>query len=116
MNKAVICTLFVASSLAAAVQVQGQPPILVEGAPTALVPYGDLDLSRPAGQAVLQGRVQRAAERVCTSGLRDIGAIMSDRRCREAALTDAQRQIDRAVAFAGTTQFAQRYAISVGGR
>ena len=114
MNKAVISTMLVASSLAAGVQ--AQPPILVEGAPMAVVPYGDLDLSRPAGQAVLQGRVQRAAERLCATGLRDIGAIMSERRCLDVALADARGQIDRAIAFAGTTQFAQRDVLLVGGR
>ena len=118
MNRIVSRTFFVASALAAAATapLSAQPPILVEGAPTAIVPYGDLDLSRAAGQAALQGRVRRAANRLCTVDVRGVGPVMEERQCLAAALTQAQGQIDRAIALYGTAQFAGRTSLTVAGR
>ena len=116
MNRYYIRALFVASTLAAAVPASAEPPILVEGVPQVLVPYGDLDLSRPAGQASLQGRVRRAANQLCATDMRGIGPVTQERSCRSAALAQAQGQIDRAIALAGTPQFAQRGGITMARR
>ena len=116
MTKTVFRMLFAASALAGAAQVQAQPPILVEGQPTILVPYGDLDLSRSAGQEALMGRVQRAADRLCAAEIRGLGPAMEARRCRGAVLATAHLQVDRAIASYGTTQFAGRASLTVAGR
>jgi UrcA family protein len=96
---------------------QAQPPIVVEGLPTAIVNYADLDLSSPAGQAALDARVRRAAQSLCdVRGVRDIGQAMASRSCLTFALGHAQGQVERAVAQYGNTQFAGRRAITVAGR
>jgi len=116
MNKAIIRTLFVASALVGAAHVSAQPPILVEGRPTALVAYGDLDLSRPAGQAALSRRVRSAADRVCPSDARGISSVREHRSCVSAAVAEAQPHIDRAIALAGNLRFAGRAGLPVTGR
>ena len=118
MTKAVSPILFVACALAAAIHapVRAEAPILVEGRPTILVPYGDLDLSRPAGRATLYGRVHRAADSLCASDMRGIGPVMEARRCRDTALSSAHVQVDRAIALYGTDRFAGRSSVSVAGR
>ena len=118
MTKTVSPILFVACALAAAIHApaRAEAPILVEGRPTILVPYGDLDLSRPAGRATLYGRVDRAADSLCATGMRGIGPAMEARRCRDFALASAHVQVDRAVALYGTEQLAGRSSLSVAGR
>ena len=116
MTKTIIRMLFAASALAGAAQIQAQPPILVEGQPTILVPYGDLDLSRPAGQEVLMGRVRRAANRLCLTDQRGIGPVMEARECLGTAIASARVQVDQAIALHGTPQFAGRAAVTVAGR
>ena len=115
MNKAITRMLFIASAFAA-VPAQAEPPILVEGQPTAIVGYGDLDLSRPAGQAALGGRVHRAAARLCASDMNGIGPAMEQRRCFSLALASARPQVDRAIALYGNPQFAGRAGLTVASR
>jgi len=61
------------------------------------VPYGDLDLTQPKNQAILNNRVKRAVVEVC--GLE--GKWLSDhqrvRSCRETSLQLAQTQIAGAI-------------------
>ena len=118
MIKAVSPILFVACALAATIHapVRAEAPILVEGQPTVFVPYGDLDLSRPAGRATLNGRVHRAADTLCAIDVRGIGPVMEARRCRDTALTSAHVQVDRAITLYGTAQLAGRIGLSVAGR
>lgn len=116
MKKAFIRTLFVASALAGAVHVSARPTILVEGRPTTLVAYGDLDLARPSGQAALNRRIRRAADLVCPSEARGISSVREHRSCVSAAVVDAQPHIDRAIALAGTLRFAGRASLTVTGR
>ena len=53
---------------------QGDSPVVVEGGvPTAIVSYADLDISSSSGLATLNGRIARAASRLCTEdGRKDI--------------------------------------------
>ncbi|HEY5712882.1 MAG TPA: UrcA family protein [Allosphingosinicella sp.] len=116
MTKTVFRMLIVASALAGAVQVQAEAPILVEGRPTILVPFGDLDLSRPAGQASLNGRVRRAANRLCLADPRGVGPVIQERQCRDNALASARTQVDRAIALHGMAQYVGRSSVQVAGR
>ena len=116
MNKALVHTLFVASALAASATASAQPPILVEGRPTAIVSYGDLDLAHAAGQSVLNRRVRHAANLVCTSGARAVAVMMAERRCFSAALAEAQPRVEQAIALAGNRQFAGGAALSIAAR
>ena len=114
MNKALMRTIIAASTLVGAVHVAlAQPPIIVEGRPAIPVAYGDLDLSRPAGQAVLTGRVERAAIRLCEIRFGGIASAMEERRCFRRALDGAQAQVDRAVALYGNREFADRSGLTV---
>ena len=117
MTKTVLNILFLACGLAATkgAAVQAQPPILVEGLPTAVVSYADLDLSGPAGQAVLNGRVRRAAATLCVDhGSRGVREASLRQQCLDFALTQAQVEIARAIARYGNEQFAARTTITVG--
>ena len=116
MNKTNFAALAFASILAGMVPAAAQPPAQFRDRPTATVVYGDLDLSRPAGQAVLAGRIRRAADRLCATGALGIGAAMESRTCVDAALASAQPQVERAVALYGTPQFAGRSSLRVAGR
>ena len=116
MIKAVIRALFVASALTGALHVSAQEPTLVEGRPTARVVYGDLDLSRTAGQAALNRRIRRAADAVCPSEARGISSVRAHRQCVSAAMANAQPHVDRAIALAGNLQFAGRASLPVTGR
>ena len=61
----------------------------------------DLDLTKPAGQATLRRRVDRAIENVCgTVDSRDLHAAMEYANCRTAALASAGPQIEALVASA----------------
>ena len=115
MNKAVVRIAFLASTLAGAFQLplRAEPPVLVEGLPTILVPYGDLDLTRAAGQATLDRRVRGAADRLCATDVRGVGPVMAEHRCLRLALGRAQAQVDRAIAMAGSPQFAQRESLTL---
>jgi UrcA family protein len=116
MNKSIIRALFVASALAGAVHVSAQPPAFVEGRPTVRVAYGDLDLTRPAGQAALDRRIRRAASLVCPPEARGISSLRTHRRCVSAAMADARLHADQAIALAGSLQFAGRPSLPVIGR
>ena len=112
MIKTVMRFVFAASALTGTVQ--AQPPVNVPA--TAIVAYGDLDLSRAAGQAALFGRVHRAADRLCATGMRGIGPAMAQRRCLGNVLAQAHPQVDRAIALYGDRQFAGRATLAVASR
>ena len=68
----------------------------------------DLDLSTPADQHRLDARVERAARRLCDSGMRNLAAITAENRCIAAALLSVAPQTTRAIALAqGTRRLAQ---------
>ncbi|KFG90864.1 hypothetical protein BV98_001395 [Sphingobium herbicidovorans NBRC 16415] len=64
------------------------------------VSYGDLDLSQPADSRRLHARTQRAARTLCAQPRQGVLASPAEILCRRAAMEKAQRQIERAVAFA----------------
>lgn len=106
-----------AALVSASVPAFGQPPIIVEGLPTAIVSYADLDLSNPAGQQALNGRVRRAAEQLCVDNrVRDLARTQTGRACLSFALNHAQGQVQQAIADFGNQQFAARQTITVAGR
>jgi UrcA family protein len=54
----------------------------------------DLDLTRAAGQKVLAGRIEAAAEKVCgTPFIRDLKAMDSWASCKAAAIADARAAV-----------------------
>lgn len=61
-------------------------------ADTALVRFGDLDLSSASGKSELQARIERAAVRVCTQH-HETGTIIGTVAPSKACLADARRQI-----------------------
>src|SRR5688500_7658236 len=66
---------------------------------TARVTYGDLNLGKPEGVQSLTARVRRAASNLCTeSGRATLGRSVAERKCVKFAVSDAQSQIERAVA------------------
>ena len=68
---------------------------------TMTVTYADLDLSGPAGRAVLERRINMAVERVCPrADNRDVRGALAVRDCRDAAITSARQQM--------TTLYAKR--------
>jgi UrcA family protein len=65
------------------------------------VSYSDLNLSSPGGRLALQGRVNRAASRLCDAGgRRSLDEKVGEARCLSAALSKAERDVDQAVAGA----------------
>ncbi|MEA3060671.1 MAG: hypothetical protein QOJ94_452 [Sphingomonadales bacterium] len=93
----IISTAWVTLSTAA----MAQSRITVEGAPSARVSYAELNLFSPKGRDVLNGRIHRAAERLCTDDrVRDLRREMAGRDCIAAAVASAQPQIERALAEA----------------
>jgi UrcA family protein len=74
-------------------------PILVQGdVPTATVSYADLNIASAAGRHTLEGRVSRAASRLCLDSRRaPVGELLDERRCFSAAMDQAERDIDVAV-------------------
>ncbi len=61
-----------------------------EGAASAVVRYGDLDVTTDEGLRVLYGRLRQAAVQVCRSEEgRDLTRRRASRECREAALSGA---------------------------
>lgn len=80
------------------------------------VSYADLDLSRPAGVAVLDRRLARAADAVCgVPDARDLRAAIATRACRTAALTAANAELKPVLAARQTAAYAQAGALA-GGR
>lgn len=89
-------------------------PIIVEGGvPTTTVSYADLDLGSDAGRRTLEGRVARAASRLCTEQRRkSLDEELNERRCMSAALSKARIDVEQAVAN-DTVRIASRSSITV---
>lgn len=93
-------TLFLAAAFAGALA--AQPAY----AGSIAVRTAGLDLSSPAGQAILHGRVRAAASRLCVvNGLRPLAEVAASDRCMEDAISSA---LTRVAARAGNTQLAAR--------
>jgi UrcA family protein len=66
----------------------------VRDAPSRVVNYGDLNLSRPEGINTLEARIRRAVDSVCEqSGGKGLNRGHMERECRDAALADAMAQV-----------------------
>jgi len=66
----------------------------IDNAPSKVVDYSDLDLTRPAGVAVLHRRLKLAAALVCEPAVsRDLSRISSNRVCMTKAFSDAITQV-----------------------
>lgn len=65
--------------------------------PSQAVRYDDLDLARPAGVAILYGRIQHAARQVCGDAQRVGSRVVSTawRVCAAGAVDRAVRAVDR---------------------
>ena len=109
--------LMSAALVAAPAFAQGESPVVVEGGvPTAVVSYADLDIGSPSGLATLNGRLHRAASRICfADGRTDLATRVAWSRCYESAMTGAKAQLDRAIADS-KMQLASSGAIKVAAR
>ena len=72
-----------------------QAQALFEDAPTVRVGYGDLDISRAGGRAVLEQRIRQAIERVCPRrpSPAELGHYKLYRTCKEATWDGVQPQL-----------------------
>jgi len=68
-----------------------------DAAPSVVVKFGDLDLSRPEQAAMLYSRLRHAARTVCPapSELRDLDRLEIARDCYSAALARAVHSVDQ---------------------
>ena len=85
--------------LAVAGTAAAQPPAAETEARTTVVSYADLNLASPAGVRALNGRIQRAAAKLCIrDGRKPLQAELYERRCVTAAMSGAQTGIEQALA------------------
>jgi UrcA family protein len=85
--------------LAAAGNAAAQPSTDETAAPTMAVSFADLDIGSPAGLRALNGRIDRAASRLCIQeGRKSLQDELADRRCMSAAMSSAQAGVDRVLA------------------
>jgi|tagenome__1003787_1003787.scaffolds.fasta_scaffold20312619_1 UrcA family protein len=75
-----------------------QPVVVVADseAPTAIVHFGDLNISSAEGQTKFKWRIRAAASRLCYDGsVEQIGIRMMQSQCFHTAVGDGYRQADR---------------------
>lgn len=76
-------------------------PVLAGDNDSRIVSYADLDLTTPAGQATLDGRLQAAVRQVCGRAFpRDLHSVKAVRNCRADTLSGVQAQRNDALAQA----------------
>lgn len=82
---------------------------------TERVSLAGLDLTTPAGVAMLHRKVSRAVRIVCDVqlGNRDLTAYSASRRCSKATMARAEQQMGTAIAIANTRKNNQLAAISI---
>lgn len=69
-------------------------PAIAQDQPLSIVvTTHDLNLTTAAGQRALDGRIARAARRVCASGSRSLAAISSENACIASARANAAEQL-----------------------
>lgn len=73
-----------------------------EPAPSIAVRYADLNLASEEGAAALDGRIQRAADRVCgrDADNRDLTTIAAANACRKKAIAGTATQVAEAISAA----------------
>jgi UrcA family protein len=78
---------------------QKEPILIQADVPTATVSYADLNIGSLAGRHTLEGRVARAATRLCMDNRRaPLDELIEQRRCLSTAVRQAGIDIDLAVA------------------
>lgn len=95
-TKVLISALLLGSTSAVA-----QPPLVVTGAdaPSAVVNYGDLNISSKSGQDRLANRIRAAASDICLENNReDVKFSSSRRNCYRTALNSGFKQMNSAIA------------------
>jgi UrcA family protein len=109
--------LFGVALIAVPAFAQGESPVVVEGGvPTAIVSYADLDVRSSSGLATLNGRITRAASRLCFDDAhKDVATKAAEARCFDTAMTRAKPQVERAIAER-TLRLASNGAIRVAAR
>jgi UrcA family protein len=82
-------------------------PAVAEPA-TVAVPYGDLDLTKDAGRATLDARLDRAARKVCggVAPLRDLERMQAWRECLAEARAGYRDQVELALNAANARRVA----------
>ena len=89
----IIAAAFAAASLTPAAA--ASPP---GNGPSVAVSFAGLDLRSEAGREILQGRVHRAAEQMCSDeGVRELARTLAGRRCMDSAIASANDQIALAI-------------------
>ena len=78
------------------------PAVHADEIPTMTVKYGDLDLSRPEGAKALYGRLNHAAQSVCSSLAGERNLVAKHDACISKAVRDAVAHVD-----SPTFQYAQ---------
>ena len=89
-------TLTAASGIGYASQAQAQPAIAAQQ--IVAVPYGDLDLTTPAGRAALDTRIGHAARNACEASPADLRGQNAAGRCRADLVASLTRQSQQALA------------------
>lgn len=89
MRKFIITSALTALSLAVIATPASAETTSVE------VRFADLNLSNPAGMAVLERRVDRAIERVCGHDSRPLYKVVAQQQCAQEAKASASEQIAR---------------------
>jgi UrcA family protein len=109
--------LFGVALVAVPALAQGESPVVVEGGvPTAIVSYADLDIGSSSGLATLNGRITRAASRLCfDKAHKDVPTKVFEARCFDTAMASAKPQVERAMADE-TLRLASKGAIRVAAR
>lgn len=82
-----------------------QPPVIVSKttAPTKVVNYADLNLASVEGQYRLSSRIRSAARSVCfENNIEQLKFTVARRHCYDSAMSDANRQMNEAIAQANT--------------
>ena len=85
--------------LAAAGNAVAQPPAAETDPLTTAVSFADLDIGSPAGMRTLNGRIDRAASRLCIQeGRKSLQTELAERRCMSAAMSSGQAGVDQVLA------------------
>jgi len=100
---------------ATSVQAQGSDEeMTVEAQPIEIVSYADLNLANPAGVRQLNGRVYRAATRLCIEhGIQPLAVAMAGKACRNNAIAGAADQVQMAISRFGNSQYSALSQIAV---
>lgn len=102
MRKSILTVTAAALAVTLAAGADAEAPAVPTGEATIAVPYADLDLTKPAGTAVLDARIDRALDKVCAKpDLRLLKATREFEACTSTAKDAAMEQLSLANPFDG---------------